>query len=131
MTNYKSLWDARKKQLITINVIFAIFGIGNAISYGNIMTGLMTWFFGSWIIATLISTFGKTGDKVASVAKSMGASLFSGTFAAASGGSTLWVFYFIISMIKATVGAVFILAVLIYEFFAYPISSIYYFVRSR
>lgn len=131
MVDYRRAWKVRKIQIIVINVIFAALGIVLAISDKNLAEGVLFWFFGAWIVETLVSAFSKSGDKVSSLAMNIGASLFSGTFAAASGGSTLWVFFFVIALIKAMFGSAVIAAILIFEFFAFPFTSIYYFVKSR
>lgn len=131
MVDYRQAWKVRKIQIIVINAIFAVLGIVTVFSDKNLVEGLTLWFFGAWIVETLISAFSKSGDKVSSLARNVGATLFSGTFAAASGGSTLWVFFFMISMIKAMFGAAVISAILAFEFVAFPFTSIYYFVRSR
>ena len=131
MVDYRQAWKVRKIQIIVINAIFAALGIVTAISDKNLVEGIALWFFGAWIVETLVSAFSKSGDRVSSLARNIGASLFSGTFAAASGGSTLWVFFFMISMIKAMFGAVVISAILAFEFVAFPFTSIYYYVQSR
>ena len=131
MVDYRQAWKVRKIQIIVINAIFAALGIVTAISDKNLVEGIALWFFGAWIVETLVSAFSKSGDRVSSLARNIGASLFSGTFAAASGGSTLWVFFFMISMFKAMFGAVVISAILAFEFVAFPFTSIYYYVQSR
>lgn len=131
MVDYRQVWKVRKIQIIVINAIFAALGIVTAISDKNLVEGIALWFFGAWIVETLVSAFSKSGDRVSSLARNIGASLFSGTFAAASGGTTLWVFFFMISMIKAMFGAVVISAILAFEFVAFPFTSIYYYIQSR
>lgn len=131
MVDYKHIWKVRKIQIIVINVIFAAFGIAVAVTDKNLIEGIGIWIFGAWIVETLVSAFSKSGDKMSSLVRNIGASFFSGIFASASGGSTLWVFFFMISLFKAMFGLIAVSAILIVEFVAFPFTTIYYFVKSR
>lgn len=131
MVDYKHIWKVRMIQLIVITAICAVSGIGTAISEKDLLGGLAIWFLGTWIIGALVAAFSKSGSRVLSLGRNILSSLFTGTFAASSGGATLWVFFFMISMIKAMFGALALGALLAFEIAAYPFTTVYYFVKSR
>lgn len=133
MVDYRQAWKVRMIQMIVINAIFAVVGMTTAISEGKPLEGLIIWFFGSWIVETLISSFGKTGDKVSTLARSVVVVMFAGTGGASSGGvgAAGWAFLFIFACVKAMFAIIAIAVILAFEFVAFPITSIYYFIRSR
>lgn len=66
---------------------------------------------------------------ISSIARIFGASLFSGMFASMSGRSSLWVFFFVIGMMKAMIGTFVLAVILAFEFVIFPFTTIYYFVK--
>lgn len=131
MVDYKSAWKKRLIQIIIVNVIFLALGIYYIVTSGDFITGLGIWFFGSWTLLTIIATFGKSEDKISSLGRNLAVSIFSGIFAATSGGSTLMVFLFVIAIIKAIVGMMVLAVIFVFEYIAFPITTIYYFVKAR
>lgn len=131
MVDYVHAWKVRMIQLIVVNVIFFIIGICTAIGNKDVLNGVMIWILGAWACGTLISSFTKGGDKMSSLAKNCLSSMVLGIFAAGSGGSSLWIFLFMFRLIKAMIGLVVVAILLLVEFILYPITTIYYFVRSR
>ena len=131
MVDYKRAWKVRRNQIIVVNIIFAALGITVAILDRDFIEGIVLWFFGAWVTETLVSAFSKSGNRVSTLARDVFATFFSGSFAAASGGGTLWVFLFVFSMIRAMFGTIAITAILAFEFVAFPFTTIYYYVMSK
>ncbi|MDD6657116.1 MAG: hypothetical protein PUE95_07495 [Lachnospiraceae bacterium] len=131
MVDYNRAWKVRRNQIIVVNIIFAALGITVAILDRDFLEGIGLWFLGSWIIETLVSAFSKSGNRVSTLARDVFATFFSGSFAAASGGGTLWVFFFMFSIIRAMFGTIAITLIIVFEFFAFPFTTIYYYVKSK
>lgn len=131
MTDYKKAWKVRKIQIIVVNLIFGVISIYGIISGSNVVETLTFWFVGAWLVETMLAAFSKSGDRVSSLALNIGASLFSGVFAATSGGSVFWVFYFTISIVKAIFGLIVISAILAFEFVAFPFTTLNYYLKSK
>ena len=106
MIDYKRVWKVRRMQLIIITAIFAIIGVATAISDKNLLEGLIIWFFGTWIVGALVAAFSKTGGRASSIGFDFISGWFSGSMAAASGGSSFWIFIFMIKMIKVMFGVI-------------------------
>lgn len=129
---YAHAWKVRKIQLIVVNVIFAVLGAYVGVSDRNIAEGALIWLVGSWMVGTIISAFTKSGDKVSALAYTVGAAVFSGmALSLSEGGSALWAIVFTWNAIKASVGMMILAAILVFEFVIFPITTIYYFVKSR
>lgn len=131
MVDYKNAWKVRITQIIVINIIFAVIGIVIGVTDRSIGEAISIWFFGSWMVETFVSAFSKSGDKVSTLARSVAGTFISGSFTAASGGSMLGAFLFVFYFIKALFGLMLISVILVVELFAFPFTTIYYFVRSR
>lgn len=129
---YAHAWKVRKIQLIVVNVIFAILGAYVGIADANIVEGAAIWLFGSWMVSALVATFTKSGNKVSALAYTVGAAVFSGmALSLSEGGSVFWAITFTWNAIKASVGMMILAAILVFEFVIFPITTIYYFVKSR
>lgn len=132
MISYAHAWKVRKIQLIIVNAVFAALGGYVAVVDANIMEGALIWLVGSWMIGTLISAFTKSGDRVSALAYTVGAAIFSGmALSLSEGGSTLWAIVFTWNAIKAAIGMTILAVILAFEFVIFPITTIYYFVKSR
>lgn len=131
--DYREAWRVRKIQLIVVNAIFLIIGIGTAIGDKNIAELFPTWILGAWIVGTIVASFSKTGGRLSSMAKNVFSTMIIGTLGAAfeGTGSMFFAVTFMIALIKAMVGMVVFFAALAFELILYPISSIYYFAKSR
>lgn len=124
--------QVRKIQMIIVNVIFAVLGAYVGVADHNILEGAVIWLFGSWMVSALVSAFTKTGDKVSALAYTVGAAVFSGmALSLSEGGSVFWAIAFTWNAIKASVGMMILAAILVFEFVIFPITTIYYFVKSR
>lgn len=129
---YAHAWMVRKIQLIIVNAVFAALGGYAAVADANIIEGAVIWLFGSWMVSALVSAFTKTGDKVSALAYTVGAAVFSGmALSLSEGGSVFWAIAFTWNAIKASVGMMILAAILVFEFVIFPITTIYYFVKSR
>lgn len=129
---YAHAWKVRKIQMIIVNVIFAVLGAYAGVADHNILEGAVIWLFGSWMASAIVSAFTKTGDKVSALAYTVGAAVFSGmTLSLSEGGSVFWAIAFTWNAIKASVGMMILAAILVFEFVIFPITTIYYFVKSR
>lgn len=129
---YAHAWKVRKIQMIIVNVIFAVLGAYVGVADHNILEGAVIWLFGSWMVSALVSAFTKTGDKVSALAYTVGAAVFSGmALSLSEGGSVFWAIAFTWNAIKASVGMMILAAILVFEFVIFPITTIYYFVKSR
>lgn len=129
---YAHAWKVRKIQLIIVNAVFAALGGYAAVADANIIEGAVIWLFGSWMVSALVSAFTKTGDKVSALAYTVGAAVFSGmALSLSEGGSVFWAIAFTWNAIKASVGMMILAAILVFEFVIFPITTIYYFVKSR
>ena len=129
---YAHAWRVRKIQMIIVNVIFAVLGAYVGVADHNILEGAVIWLFGSWMVSALVSAFTKTGDKVSALAYTVGAAVFSGmALSLSEGGSVFWAIAFTWNAIKASVGMMILAAILVFEFVIFPITTIYYFVKSR
>lgn len=129
---YAHAWKVRKIQLIIVNAVFAALGGYAAVADANIIEGALIWLFGSWMVSALVSAFTKTGDKVSALAYTVGAAVFSGmALSLSEGGSVFWAIAFTWNAIKASVGMMILAAILVFEFVIFPITTIYYFVKSR
>ena len=128
---YTHAWKVRKIQLIIVNAIFAVIGAYAGFEDKNLIEGAIIWLVGSWLAGTLIASFTKTGDKVSALAFTVGAAIFSGMAFSMFNGSTFWMIVFTWNMIKAFVGIAIILVILAFEFVIYPITTAYYFAKSR
>lgn len=135
MVDYRHAWNVRKIQLIVVNIIFAILGIYVGIVGEDIPSGILIWLFGSWMAAAFIASFfSKDGDNVSMMAKNALVDTFNALAAgtgAANGGSGLWVFAFMVFLFKAVFGLIKLTAILVFEFAAYPFTTVNYFVKSR
>ncbi len=130
MIDYAHAWKVRKIQIIVVNIILLLIGIGVAVSDKQPVEGLAIWFFGSWIVGTLISSFSKSGDKISSLALNVVSVMFNGAFAAVTGGP-LFIFFFMFAVVKCVIGVIVLGVVLAFEFVAFPITTIYYYIKSR
>lgn len=129
---YTHAWKVRKIQMIIVNVIFAALGAYVGVADHNILEGAVIWLFGSWMVSAIVSAFTKTGDKVSALAYTVGAAVFSGmALSLSEGGSVFWAIAFTWNAIKASVGMMILAAILVFEFVIFPITTIYYFVKSR
>lgn len=129
---YAHAWKVRKIQLIIVNVIFAMLGAYAGVADYNILEGAAIWLFGSWMVSSTVSAFTKTGDKVSALAYTVGAAVFSGmALSLFEGGSTFCALVFTWNAIKASIGMMILAAILVFEFVIFPITTIYYFVKSR
>lgn len=129
---YAHAWKVRKIQMIIVNVIFAVLGAYAGVADHNILEGAVIWLFGSWMVSAIVSAFTKTGDKVSALAYTVGAAVFSGmALSLSEGGSVFWAIAFTWNAIKASVGMMILAAILVFEFVIFPITTIYYFVKSR
>lgn len=129
---YAHAWKVRKIQLIVINVIFAMLGAYVGVTDRNIAVGMLIWLVGSWMVGTLISAFSKSGDRVSALAYTVGVAVFSGmALSLSEGGSVLWAIVLTWNAIKASVGMMILAAILVFEFVIFPITTVYYFVKSR
>lgn len=129
---YAHAWKVRKIQMIIVNVIFAVLGAYAGVADHNILEGVVIWLFGSWMVSAIVSAFTKTGDKVSALAYTVGAAVFSGmALSLSEGGSVFWAIAFTWNAIKASVGMMILAAILVFEFVIFPITTIYYFVKSR
>lgn len=129
---YAHAWKVRKIQMIIVNVIFAVLGAYAGVADHNILEGAVIWLFGSWMVSAIVSTFTKTGDKVSALAYTVGAAVFSGMeLSLSEGDSVFWAIAFTWNAIKASVGMMILAAILVFEFVIFPITTIYYFVKSR
>lgn len=129
---YAHAWKVRKIQMIIVNVIFAALGAYVGVADHNILEGAVIWLFGSWMVSAIVSAFTKTGDKVSALAYTVGAAVFSGmALSLSEGGSVFWAIAFTWNAIKASVGMMILAAILVFEFVIFPITTIYYFVKSR
>lgn len=126
---YKECWRKRKKELIIVSIIFAIIAIGYVVEGGSLKNGLLIWVIGSWLLATIVSCFSKSGGGISSMIGDFVGGIFSG-FAAAAGsplGIILCVFYMGLVLIKFII----LYFMIVFQAIAYPITTIYYFLRSR
>ena len=129
---YAHAWRVRKIQMIIVNVIFAVLGAYAGVVDHNILEGAVIWLFGSWMVSAIVSAFTKTGDKVSALAYTVGAAVFSGmALSLSEGGSVFWAIAFTWNAIKASVGMMILAAILVFEFVIFPITTIYYFLKSR
>ena len=129
---YAHAWKVRKIQMIIVNVIFAVLGAYAGVVDHNILEGAVIWLFGSWMVSAIVSAFTKTGDKVSALAYTVGAAVFSGMALSLSEcGSVFWAIAFTWNAIKASVGMMILAAILVFEFVIFPITTIYYFLKSR
>ena len=129
---YAHAWKVRKIQLIVVNVIFAALGAYVGVADQNIAEGALVWILGAWMVSAIVSAFTKTGDKVSALAYTVGAAVFSGmALSLSEGGSIFWAITFTWNAIKASVGMCILAAILAFEFVIFPITTIYYFVKSR
>ena len=129
---YAHAWKVRKIQMIIVNVIFAVLAAYAGVADHNILEGAVIWLFGSWMVSAIVSAFTKTGDKVSALAYTVGAAIFSGmALSLSEGGSVFWAIAFTWNAIKASVGMMILAAILVFEFVIFPITTIYYFVKSR
>lgn len=129
---YVHAWKVRKIQMIIVNVIFAVLGAYAGAADHNILEGAVIWLFGSWMVSAIVSAFTKTGDKVSALAYSVGAAVFSGmALSLSEGSSVFWAISFTWNAIKASVGMMILAAILVFEFVIFPITTIYYFIKSR
>ncbi len=129
---YAHAWKVRKIQLIIVNVIFAVLGAYVGIADANIAESVVIWLFGSWMVSALIAAFTKSGNKVSALAYTVGAAVFSGmALSLSEGDSVFWALAFTWNAIKASIGTMILAAILVFEFVIFPITTIYYFVKSR
>lgn len=130
--SYAYAWKVRKIQMIIVNAIFAILGAYVGVADKNLLEGAMIWFFGSWLVETVISAFTKSSGRISALAYTVGAAVFSGVVLSLSeGGSVFWAIVFTWNAIKASVGMVILAAILVFEFVVFPITTVYFFVKSR
>lgn len=129
---YTHAWKVRKIQMIIINVICAALGAYVGIIDKNIAEGAALWFIFSWFLSAFVSAFTKSGNKISSLAYTVGAVVFSGMVLSFSEGSSIFAgIVFAWNLIKATVGMAILAVILVFEFVIFPITTIYYFVKSR
>lgn len=129
--DYMQLWNARKKQLIILNIVFAIIGIGVAISDKNIGEGLAYWILGVWTVGVVLSMFPKNRDRVSNWVFDVLLGAFFGGATAATGGSILGAALYFWYGCKAVIGLIILGFVILYEYIAFPITSVYYFIKSK
>lgn len=131
--DYVQAWKVRKIQLIIVNIICAIIGVWAGLSYGNILFGLFTWILGAWVVGTIVASFTKTGDKISTLAYSVGAAVFAGMLGAAFEGRNAELFAIVLlwNAVKASIGVIIIGVILCFEFVVFPVTTIVYFVKSR
>ncbi len=130
MVDYVHAWKVRKIQIIIVNIFFLLIGIGIAVNENDIRTGLTVWFFGSWVVETIISSFTKGGGMLSSLGLNAISLVFNGSFAAATGW-TLFGVFFLIAVIRLLIGIIVIVIALALEFVLFPFTTLYYFLKAR
>ena len=129
--DYKRAWKVRLIQIIVINIICGAFVIFVGNEMNEPVAGIVLWFFLSWGFGAAAATFTKNGDRVSEFVYNILEMFFFSVFATLSDGFSIFTaFILVIGMFKAMIGAIIVGAILIYEFFAYPITTIIYFVKS-
>ena len=127
--DYIRAWKVRRLQIIIINIIFAILGVFNYYMKGDYVYGIGVWFIGSWACAAIFSAFTKSGDKVGALGWYLINAILTG-FIASFGDISIFLFFnFMFAMLKACVLVVVLFVVLIFEFFAFPFTTIFYFIK--
>lgn len=131
--DYKEAWRVRKIQLIIINTIFLVIGIGTAIVDRNFVELFTTWIPWAWVVGTLVASFSKTGDRLSTLGKNVFMTWVVGAMGAAleGAGGMFFAFAFCVGFCKVLFGMCLFIATIVFELVFYPISSVYYFIKSR
>ena len=149
MNDYQYAWKVRKIELIILNVIFLGLGVTVYVMEKDILWAFTTWIGGVWVMGTLLSFFCKRGDRVSTLGSSFMSSMLSGSISGIFSGigassssdgleSAGYIFHLTFSLIMMAWAAIKmaicagVFAILAaFEFVAFPITTIYLFVKSR
>ena len=124
MSDYAHAWKTRLMQIVIVNIVFVIIGIIVSIKNNDVRIGCFVWIFGSWVVEALVSTFTKGGGRISSLALSAVSSLGL-ALGTSDSGSFIWIWF----AFKALFVIVVLSFLITIEFFMFPFTTIYYFVK--
>ena len=133
MLDYKKMFKMRLIQIIVVNIIMIAVTIWLYREGDSFLDVFELWFFGSWLIESIIPLTSKHGGKFSEYAASIVELFFASSLTMFAGEfcSPLLVIWLFVIMCKLFFGAIALGVIIAVEFIAYPFTTVYYYIKSK